>query len=70
MERDFEMTTATPYGFIHNDEELCSILIFDITDNGDYVEIRCARADEDSYALYKREYAKDSIDGNPRDPDF
>jgi hypothetical protein len=55
MERDYEMTTATPYGFIHNDEELCSILIFDITDNGDYVEIRCARADEESYALYTRE---------------
>ena len=70
MEREHSLITATPYGFLMNDEELSSILVMGVKDNGDYVEIRVARADEDSCRLYKSERIKSNNVSAPADPDF
>ena len=70
MERMNELSTASPYGYINGDDELCSILVMSVDDCGDYVSIKVARADEKSYALFKKENAKHIDDTGVIDPDF
>jgi hypothetical protein len=71
MERDNALTTATPYGFVCGDDEICSVLVISVLDQGDFIEIHVARADEDSYSLYKSENPNDNNGKNgPKDPDF
>jgi hypothetical protein len=69
MERANELSVACPYGYIKDDKLLSAILIFDVEDCGDYIEIKVARADDDSYSLYKNRINEAKIH-KPVDPDF
>jgi hypothetical protein len=70
LEHDGLLTTSKPNGFITPDgESICSILIMDVIDNSDYIIIKVARADSESYSLYKRRANIESSTA-PIDSDF
>jgi hypothetical protein len=70
QERDFEISTATPLGYVVEENELCSILVMCIEDMGDYIMLEVARADDQSYQLFKRLNEKHVDDHGLVDPDF
>jgi hypothetical protein len=70
-ERENNLSVPAPYGVLTASEELCSILVFSVTDNGRFISLRLARTTEASYKFYQQEQArKRNPYDTPDDKDF